>query len=604
MAARGGSTSIADSRARARDEDDSTDADERYVSYDAVFDSDDDDDDGDDGDDADERSTDVDARDGSDDDARRARGAGAPAAEFRLTCPDKTGLGADICRVAFEFGLVVTRGDFTTDGVWALVLLTVRAGKVRAGDVRGVGRGRGRAAGGEDEDEDDEDEDDDASASARAVRRTRRTVRRAMRAAMWAYGVARAKVVAAANAARGRAGTNASASGRGRAAAAALSGETAARASKIKRYTSEGSCHGENAALMGMTQMRRSCVVDWELLRQRLELLCPHKSTISTIPSVDSLVKLEQTHSQNMYILQVECQDRVGLLHDVTLALWELQLTVHRAHVTTSPSGKAVDLFYVTDDLHELPNPARVGDISRYVRPIIASTDDDRKRVNILVHPAPPFVTRQSRTKALRESDGMIVTEANPSLFHADTTVEIDNLMSPAHTVFQIRTRDRQGLLYDCLRVSKDLKVSVSYAKIEIIDRSRCEIALFTRNIKDKTQMEYLCAKYKEHVDHPLKVEMLCNHVESLTSELRVVAPLDIAGHTRPRVLLDVTEALQDLDVMIFKADILIDPRTVDNAIQDEVHRFLLTDRRGEPISTPEARQEVCDRVFFSLMRS
>jgi hypothetical protein len=152
--------------------------------------------------------------------------------------------------------------------------------------------------------------------------------------------------------------------------------------------------------------------------------------------------------------------------------------------------------------------------------------------------------------------------------------------------------------------VSKDLKVSVSYAKIEIIDRSRCEIALFTRNIKDTAQMKYLCAKYEEHVDHPLKVEMLCNHDESLTSELRVVAPLDIAGHTRPRVLLDVTEALQHLDVMIFKADILIDPRTVDNVIQDEVHRFLLTDRRGEPISTPEARQEVCDRVLFSLMRS
>lgn len=585
MSARAGSAS--DGRGRAREEMDGhggvgeSTEDERYVTYDAVFDSEDDE--------TEETSrveVERDVVDASDEDERRARGQGAPAAEFRLTCPDKTGLGADICRVAFEFGLVVTRGDFSTDGVWALVLLTVRAGKVRAGDVRVVGRGRGRG---------DEDEDASASASARAVRTSRRAVRRATSAVSWAYG----KVMAAVNAARGRGSEKASAPGR----RGAASGEAALK-SKIKRYTSEGSCHGENAALMGMTQMHRSCVVDWELLRQRLELLCPHKSTISTIPSVDSLVKLEQTHSQNMYILQVECLDRVGLLHDVTLALWELQLTVHRAHVTTSPSGKAVDLFYVTDDLHELPNPARVGDISRYVRPIVGSTDDDRKRVNILVHPAPSFVTRQSRTKTLRESDGMIVTEANPSIFQAETTVEIDNLMSPAHTVFQIRTRDRQGLLYDCLRVSKDLKVSVSYAKIEIIDRSRCEIALFTRNIKDTAQMKYLCAKYEEHVDHPLKVEMLCNHDESLTSELRVVAPLDIAGHTRPRVLLDVTEALQHLDVMIFKADILIDPRTVDNVIQDEVHRFLLTDRRGEPISTPEARQEVCDRVLFSLMRS
>ena len=91
--------------------------------------------------------------------------------------------------------------------------------------------------------------------------------------------------------------------------------------------------------------------------------------------------------------------------------------------------------------------------------------------------------------------------------------------------------------------------------------------------------MKYLCAKYEEHVDHPLKVEMLCNHDES-----RRASRPSAAGHrrhTRPRVLLDVTEALQHLDVMIFKADILIDPRTVDNVIQDEVHRFLLTHRRG-----------------------
>ena len=100
-----------------------------------------------------------------------------------------------------------------------------------------------------------------------------------------------------------------------------------------------------------------------------------------------------------MYILQVECLDRVGLLHDVTLALWELQLTVHRAHVTTSPSGKAVDLFYVTGTNLPSSRIPRVGDISRYVRPIVGSTDDDRKRVNILVHPAPSFVTRQSRTR-------------------------------------------------------------------------------------------------------------------------------------------------------------------------------------------------------------
>jgi len=262
-------------------------------------------------------------------------------------------------------------------------------------------------------------------------------------------------------------------------------------------------------------------------------------------------------------------------------------------------------LFYVTDDLHELPNPARVGDISRKLKPVVASTPDDIKRVNILVHPAPSFVTRQGRIKTLRTAEGLIVTSARPPPFDFVTMVEVDNLMSPAHTVFQVRTRDRQGLLYDCLRVSKDLKVSVSYAKVEIVDKAVCEIALFTRKNKDQEQTDYLCAKFKEHVDRPLKVEMLCESDDGggLTSELRVVAPLDIASHTRPRVLLDVTEALQDLNVMVFKADIVTAPRTEGSSLQEEVHRFLLTDLNGDPISTREARQQVCDRVNAALLR-
>ena len=530
-----------------------------------------------------------------------------PCAEFRVTCPDKTGLGADICRVVFEFGLVVTRGDFTTDGVWALVLLTVRAGALDRGvshgslmDENAAREGAGAGAASE--------ETGVGGVARRVARRAGEIARRVGDVARKAWLGARGRDGRAKDGGVSGSGDRGASvdRGLGRERAAATGSPTPASMSSPKLRRFEGSAHGGNAALAELEESiaPRTCVVDWELLRQRLELLCPHKSTISTIPSVESFEMLEQMHAnQSLYILQVEAHDRVGLLHDVTLALWELQLTVHRAHVTTAPCGKAVDLFYVTDDLHELPNPSRVGDISRRVKPVVARTPEALNRVNILVHPAPSFVTRQGRTKTLRESSGMIVTEAKPPVFDYETTVEVDNLMSPAHTVFQIRTRDRQGLLYDCLRVSKDLKVSVSYAKIEIVDDSICEVALFTRNIENEEQMEYLCAKYKEHVDRPLKVEMLCHKGESMTSELRVVAPLDISGHTRPRVLLDVTEALQALNVMVFKADILIDPRTVENFIQDEVHRFLLTDFNGEPISSPKARQEVCDSVIYTLLR-
>jgi UTP:GlnB (protein PII) uridylyltransferase len=53
--------------------------------------------------------------------------------------------------------------------------------------------------------------------------------------------------------------------------------------------------------------------------------------------------------------------------------------------------------------------------------------------------------------------------------------------MSKAHTVFQMRTRDRKGLLYDALRVSKDLKVHISYAKVEMKAKGMCEAGAYTR---------------------------------------------------------------------------------------------------------------------------
>ena len=125
--------------------------------------------------------------------AREVGGAGG-GVSFDVSRQDR--VGADICRVAFEFGLVVTRGDFSTDGVWALVLLT----------VRGVKCARGREWWGEEEDATTRTRTR-ARREREGVRTSRRAVRRATSAVSWAYG----KVVAAVNAARGRGSEKASA---------------------------------------------------------------------------------------------------------------------------------------------------------------------------------------------------------------------------------------------------------------------------------------------------------------------------------------------------------------------------------------------------------
>ncbi|PON42216.1 ACT domain containing protein [Trema orientale] len=42
-----------------------------------------------------------------------------------VNCPDKTGLGCDLCRIILLFGLSICRADFTTDGKWCYIVLWV-----------------------------------------------------------------------------------------------------------------------------------------------------------------------------------------------------------------------------------------------------------------------------------------------------------------------------------------------------------------------------------------------------------------------------------------------------------------------------------------------
>ena len=49
-------------------------------------------------------------------------------ADVRICSPDGTGLGCDLARTIFDFGLVVERGDFSTDGKWSFLMFKVRPG--------------------------------------------------------------------------------------------------------------------------------------------------------------------------------------------------------------------------------------------------------------------------------------------------------------------------------------------------------------------------------------------------------------------------------------------------------------------------------------------
>jgi [protein-PII] uridylyltransferase len=64
--------------------------------------------------------------------------------------------------------------------------------------------------------------------------------------------------------------------------------------------------------------------------------------------SVEPRVIIDNESSNRLTVIEVNGLDRIGLLYDLTEALWRLNLNIGSAHITTF-GERAVDVFYVTD---------------------------------------------------------------------------------------------------------------------------------------------------------------------------------------------------------------------------------------------------------------
>ena len=660
----------------------------------------------------------------------------------RVTCPDKTGLGADLARTIFDFGLVIVKGDFATDGQWAFLLLTIyappsthelqggrakkkkkkkkkkkskRSRKKRGSTENGHSESKNKSESDDESDDEDGDDDDDDDFDDESNRDAKD------------------------NTCNSDSGVNSE-----------VSDDTNAEAEEEEE------------------EKEKEKSVNWKLLQMRMENLCPKKLSITksgkesngnginesdlgrsgsgvggalqkrgrhsrkSSSRLDEIINANnknggKSHLEDMnkgddgnngnnnnednssrshrsqsrnwnqqrsysdfhdyfddddeyykpstFILRVELEDRVGLLRDLTLTLWECALIVQRAHISTSPVNTAVDLFYVMDTKDELPNEDRVQEIEAAVRSVVAHGDE----VKVGLHQVPIYAQGDYITRAGWLDDFSISkVESASATEYPSCDVWVDNLMSDRHTVFQMISRDRKGLLYDVLRASKELKVQIYYAKVEMKSGGLCEIDLFCERMTNDENARYLCQKYKQNIERPVAVQITSKGIDDLATELRVICPLDFTGVTRPRVLLDATEALRQLRVMVFKADIVIDPgfsegeqgqhqqedfvihridssneetnndvngagganlgmldggrdgqfssqqqqqqqhlmktpsptllrksgssKSVHRTLAREVHRFLLTDERGMPISNVRDRKIVCDAVLKNLL--
>lgn len=333
----------------------------------------------------------------------------------------------------------------------------------------------------------------------------------------------------------------------------------------------------------------------WVLLKQRLEEVCP-SALPSLLPAPPPPVHL----SKRLMLLQVCSIDRTGLLNDVSQKLWELEFTIHKVKVSTSPEEKSINFFFITDNRNMLPWKKRWEEVKQQVKELLgsnclhcemSSSDPELRGLDIL--PPPAKVTKD-----------LFFEESSPfdqgrGRVHNTRSAEIDvkyDIQSPLHTLLQVTCKKRKGLVYDTLRCVKDMRLQVAHMRISSLENGNSEISVFFldpkgQRIEDRTKQNEICACVREAVENPLRIKIVTRGDDT---ELFVSTPIESCGRGRPRVVYDVTLALRKLDICIFQADI---NRHHVNDQQWEVYRFLLSEKEDFCLKSTRNRNLIIDRV-------
>ncbi|CAI9108052.1 OLC1v1007567C2 [Oldenlandia corymbosa var. corymbosa] len=299
--------------------------------------------------------------------------------------------------------------------------------------------------------------------------------------------------------------------------------------------------------------------------------------------------------------------DNISL--DVNQVLCELELTIQRVKVTTTPDGRVLDLFFITDNLDLLHTKERQQETCKQLQAILgescvccelqlAGSQYDNLQSRSSISPAVAeelfrceLSDKEIRTQALSAD----VTKLKKS------SVNVDNSLSPAHTLLQINCVDHKGFLYDILRTLKDFGIQIAYGRFSPVTNGHRELDLFVRQkdgkkIVDPEKQDSLCSRLKVEMLHPLRV-IITNRGPD--TELLVANPVELSGKGRPRVFYDVTYALKTLGICIFSAEIGRHS-TVDR--EWEVYRFLLDENCRFQLSNMVVRNQIVDKVRRTLM--
>ncbi|HOD50071.1 MAG TPA: [protein-PII] uridylyltransferase [Candidatus Hydrogenedentes bacterium] len=178
-------------------------------------------------------------------------------------------------------------------------------------------------------------------------------------------------------------------------------------------------------------------------------------------------------------------QDRPGLFSQIAGSFASQLVDIQTAALFTRPDGYVIDSFMVEDMRRGAPlTPAQIDSIKDVLRRVLLEFEDvqdyvnnSRRRLFALLQPRVPVKTR----------------------------IEFDNQSSRTHTVIDIETGDRTGLLYDITRAMAKLNLNISTARI-VTDARRVRDSFYVtrdnKRVEDPEEQEAIREEI-HHAIHP-----------------------------------------------------------------------------------------------------
>ena len=181
------------------------------------------------------------------------------------------------------------------------------------------------------------------------------------------------------------------------------------------------------------------------------------------------LVATSTNEMAGMTSMVICVQDRPGLFSQIAGSFASQLVDIHTASLFTRPDGYVLDSFMVVDTRRQAPlTPAQIDSIKEVLRRVLLEFEDvqdyvdsSRRRLFVLLQPRVPVTTR----------------------------IDFDNQSSRSHTVIDIETGDRTGLLYDITRAMASLNLNISTARI-VTDARRVRDSFYVT--RDNKRIEEL----------------------------------------------------------------------------------------------------------------